>query len=74
MYNMEVKYIWIMDFCTDTVYKINLEGELLKEANECEDFDKFLDKLFDKLGVKESNISFMISKNDNVEEETYDRW
>lgn len=71
---MEFKYIWILDFCTGTKYKITLEGELLKEANECVDFDKFLSKLFDKLGVKESDISFMITKNDNIVEETYDRW
>lgn len=71
---MEINYIWIMDFCTASMYKIKLEGELLKEANECEDFDNFLDKLFDKLGVKEKNIYFMTSETDTLNEETYDKW
>lgn len=71
---MEIKYIWIMDFCTNSMYKIKLEGELLEEANECEDFDKFLNKLFDKLGIKEQNVYFMFSETDNIEEETYDKW
>lgn len=71
---MEIKYIWIMDFCTASMYKIELKGELLKEANRCEDFDKFLDKLFNKLGLKEQNVYFMTSETDTLVEETYDSW
>lgn len=71
---MNVKYIWIMDFSTTTIHKIILEGELYKEANECEDFDVFLDKLYNKLGFKESQVFFMTAEVDNFEEATYDSW
>ena len=63
-----------MDFCTNSMYKIELKGDLLKEANECEDFDNFLDKLFDKLGIKEKNVYFITSETDTLNEETYDKW
>lgn len=72
---MSINYIYIMDFSTTSIIKIKLEGKLREEANNCDDFDDFLDKLFKKIGVKESQCFFMGAETDNgITEETYDSW
>lgn len=72
---MNVNYIYIMDFSTSSIIKIKLEGEIKEEANNCEDFDVFIDKLFKKVGVKDSQCFFMTTETDNeLIEETYDSW
>lgn len=69
---MSVNYIWIMDFQSGSITKVKLTGDALREANECEDFDKFLDKLFEKLGFKENQVYFMTTENDILDEVEYD--
>lgn len=70
---MNVNYIWILNYNTCSITKVHLTGEALNEANNCDDFDVFLDKLFAKLGVKESQVFYMVTEEDNgVEEIEYD--
>ena len=59
----EVKYIYILDFCSGSVRIIHLTPDDIKESKEYDDFEEYLYTLEEKYGFRLSNCNWMASKN-----------